>query len=305
MKNLYFLLFVASLFMGCSDDNSWNLATGNAVDENTERIRHNNGSTRLVPNPELLQKVINAPGTAAERHLNFYPNGMLKNITNAAGTILEYFIYSNGNLTSCYTGGATHTFTYDTNNRIATVNGYPTTYDAATGTYIFTFEVPNEEDLHDYQHRAEIAVNAEGYLLSKKNFFDLNNEYHYVAAVAYYQNGNLSGFGLNGGETGGGYEFEDTPNPLKFAMAAVSRTMILIAPGDRYGAPWMISDYISDNNISSNSYQLEDPETSTKIYTYNSAGLPTVQTTQNYYNGAPDGLPYTSRLYYYQGDVIP
>ncbi len=305
MKNLYLFLFAAFLLMSCSDDHSWNSSTGNPEDANTSRIGYNNGSTRLLPNPELLQKVINAPGTAAERHLNFYPNGMLKNITNAAGTVLEHFTYSNGNLTSCFSGGATHTFTYDANNRITTVDGYPTTYNAATGTYTFTFEVPDQEDLYDYQHRAEITVNADGYLVLKKNFFDLHNEYHYVAAVASYQNGNLMGFGLNGSEVGGNYEFENTANPLKLAMAAASRAMALVNPENRYGALWINAEYTSDNNISGRAYQAEDPETSDVTYTYNSAGLPAAQTTQNYYNGAPDGLPYTSRLYYYQGDAIP
>jgi hypothetical protein len=307
MKNFYLFIVLTAFFAGCTDDSQLLTPSESGKAQNTNRVGYDNGSIRaLVPNPELLQKIIQNPGNPYERQFNFYPNGLLQNITDATGNIIDHFEYDgNSNLITCLSLGNAHTFTYDGNNKVTTVDGYPTTYDAVASKYIFNYAVPDVDDLYDYQHRVEIAVDANGYLISKKNFYDQNNEYHYTAAIALYQNGNMSWYGVDGGTTGQNYQFDNHENPLKTAMVSISRAMILTNAYDRYNTPWLNGEYTSINNISFQGYQIEDPETTQISYTYNSSGLPVVQMTQNYYNGTSEGVPYESFRYYYQGDVIP
>jgi hypothetical protein len=68
---------------------------------------------------------------------------------------------------------------------------------------------------------------------------------------------------------------------------------------------WQHGSYSSLNNIVRLQYALEDPESNTFSYTFNSLGLPVTQVSQAYDFNEPSGNPITATYYYYQGDIVP
>jgi hypothetical protein len=257
--------------------------------------------------PTLLQKVIFHEGQPFEKQWHFYNNGLLKEITQADGTVIQSFTYdSNNNLLST----AGHTFTYDSGNIITTVDGYPVaySYDAAGGKYTFNYEIPVGEDPYDFPHRTEIIVNTDFLLLSKKVFFThpTNGEFFHQAEKTTYQNGNLVRALHTDGEAEQNYEFDSKSNPLKQALLPICRAMALVDGKSIYGNdPWIHGNYSSVNNISHIAFAAEDPESAFVIYDYNGINRPVIQTQYPVYNGEPDGPGVIAMRYYYQGDIVP
>jgi hypothetical protein len=258
--------------------------------------------------PTLLQKVVFAPGNAVEKHWNFYLNGLLKEITQPDGTVLQSFTYdANGNLLA----SAGHTFTYDSSNIITTVDGYPVSYgyDAAGGKYTFEYEVPAGEDAGiDFPHKTEIVVNSDLLPLTRRIFFNYpEGEVYFTPLNSVYQNGNLRTAAQQGGDTYQRYEYNSGANPLKTALLPVCRAMGLVDGNSQWPnlGNWQNGNFSSNNLVVHLQYALEDPESNTFTYTVNALGLPTSQISQYYDFGVPGGEPITSIHYYYQGDVVP
>lgn len=284
MKKLRAFLIAPFLFACSSDDVPVNLAD---------------------TDPTLLQKVIFNPGQPFERHWNFYGNGLLKEIKQADGTVIQSFSYdSNHNLIAT----AGHTFTYDGNNIITSVDGYPVSYDAIGGKYIFDYEIPVGEDPYDFPHRTEITVNPDFLLLSKKVFFtqSTGEEFFYEAEKTLYENGNLVSAWHTDFDTEQHYEFDNKSNPLKQALLPICRAMALVDGMSIYGNdPWINGMYSSNNNVSQLEYASEDPESAFFIYEYNGINLPVSQTQFPVYNSEPDGPAFVAVRFYYQGEIVP
>lgn len=256
-----------------------------------------------TPNPTLLTKIIFYPGLESERHWNFYPNGLLKEITSPSGSIIfQSFTYdNNGNLTSTTASATTHTFTYDSNNRVTSVDGYPVTYDSVGNKYVFHYEFPPDADPYDFPNRTEIALNADGFLTSKKVFYGIpENEYFYTARTATYLDGNMVATSASNFDVGSSHSFDGHANPLKTALAPISRVMILADPKNPYDALWVESLYTSQNNVMTINYAAEDPESNQLAYEYNDLGLPTQQGNQGFYHGVPEGEAFIAAYYQYQ-----
>ncbi|HMK06639.1 MAG TPA: hypothetical protein VK476_03855, partial [Flavobacterium sp.] len=87
--------------------------------------------------PTKLARVIFYPQTVSERIWFFYPNGLLQKITKHDGALVQTFTYdANSNLIKTvyisegWLPSYTNTYTYDSSNKIATINGQTVLYDA-------------------------------------------------------------------------------------------------------------------------------------------------------------------------------
>ncbi|MEO5775888.1 MAG: hypothetical protein ABIQ27_03225 [Flavobacterium sp.] len=120
MKKIIFLFALAATLFSCTDNDD------------------------TIVNDSDLQKVVFYGGTSNERQWNIN-NDLLTNITLADGTIVEEFTYDSQNrviLDVKYTSGViseTNTITYNSDNKISSINGLPYTFNAATRTYAYSY----------------------------------------------------------------------------------------------------------------------------------------------------------------------
>lgn len=256
-------------------------------------------SSGVAENPNLLQRVDFFPGLLIEQHWLFNADGVLTQITKADGTIVQDFTYdSNGRLTSAfivdYNGNTeTHTFTYDNNDFVNSVDGETVNYDTALDAY-YTGNLTTVYRL--------TKINSEKLLLEGRTVvMDIDetgtNETRWYEMYVSYSNGNLLGYGS--GDTCNSLTYDDKVNPLRNATLAICKAFSFIP-----NSPWVYGQYNSANNPLSLHYCLEDPESEIYHYTYNTNNLPQTQTRDNYYLGVyEDTIPTAN--YYYQGDVLP
>lgn len=277
MKKLYFILISICLLPSCSSD-----------------------STSIAePNPNLLQRVDFNPGLTNERRWFFNTDGFLNEITKADGTIVQNFTYdSNNRLTSSTLFNdngfnETHTFTYNNNDFVATVDGEIVNYDSALGAY-YTGDLNQGYRL--------TKINNDKLLIEGRTvFLDIDetgtNEIRLAEMSVYYLNNNVMSFYPN--ESCNSFTYDNNSNPLRNATLAICRAFSYIE-----NSRWVNGQNNSANNLLTQNYCLEDPESEVYQYTYNSNNLPVTQTRDNYYQGVYENT-ISSVKYYYQGDVIP
>ena len=250
--------------------------------------------------PTKLAKVIFYPNTLSERHWNFYPNGLLKEIIKPDGTILQSFVYDrNNNLLSSTVFNSntslnvSYNFTYDNNNHIDSYNGKVVTYNPTENSYTvhnnYTITNPSHYDEIDSW---EITLNNELLITSEKiNYLTSEgNWYEYGVAVA-YENNNMV-HNTNGIDpTEGNYQFDNKINPFKQPLLPICRAMSITNFNDQT-TKWAVGEYNSVNNVTHDGYDNNGQEEVNYSYQYNTNNLP-INQNSGYI------------LYYYQGNIIP
>ena len=278
MKKLYFLLicFVV-VCISCSSDSS---------------------SDSL--NPNLLQRVDFYPGTTYERRWNFNEDGLLTSITKADGTVVENFTYDSLNRLISSTAVSntgtteTHTFTYDSNDFVTTLDGVTINYDSSLDAYYTgdlntayrLTKLNNDKLLIDGK---SVVIDNDESGISESQWLQMSVNYsnnNIVSYFPYYENCNY-------------LSYDDKVNPLQNATRIISKPFSFVA-----GSRWAFNELVSANNALTHDYCSEDPESSIYHYTYNSNNLPITQTRDDYYNGVYENT-ISAAKYYYQGDVIP
>jgi hypothetical protein len=252
------------------------------------------------PNPNLLQRVDFYPGTPNERRWIFNSDGLLDEITKADGTVIQDFTYdSDDRLTSSTLFNdsginETHTFTYDNNDFVASVDGVSLNFSPSLNAYY-------TGDLNQYYEMTEI--NSEKLLVySKKALIEevevgQFEESVWFKLIVSYTNNNILGF--YPGEHCNYLTYDDKTNPLRNATLTICRAFSFVQE-----SRWP-SDYcISANNVLTHEYCSEDPESEVFHYTYNANDLPEEQVQDSFYLGTFESTRVSAK-YYYQGDVLP
>ena len=304
MKKIYALLVIIFITFSCSTSDDFT-SGGASLRQPVKPV------TRL--DPTKLARVIFYPGTTYERVWFFYPDGLLKKITNPNGTILKDFIYdSHKNLITSHTyssnGNSTYIFTYDSSNHITSVNGRAVTYNAVTNQYIFQYQPifsndPECPTCFDYADRTEITLNSDLLITDERTYYHSSDgDYSYGGMFAGYSDNNMAYVSGWTDPSGPSYSHDSKINPLKPALIPVCRAMAL-ANGS-YSEKFAIGEYNSINNVIRNDYGVGDPESEEYIIEYNSNDLPFRTTHKSYYHQTLESIR-ISALYYYQGDVIP
>ena len=194
-------------------------------------ISCSNDSSRVAVNPNLLQRVAFHPGTTFERRWNFNSEGLLTNITNSAGELVELFVYdSNNNVIQDvkYDSGSpteNYLITYDSSNKITTINGKHYNYSASDNRYYYT--AGNES--------FSCELNTDGLATHYSDFFDFPGEGDDIQTefTFQYESGNLlsmSGFGSSMSDVIINFTYGNSVNPLKNATLPVFRIKSLIDP---------------------------------------------------------------------------
>ena len=88
MNKIYSLLLLVLMSYSCSNDD--------VVSKDNPQQRKP-GRVINALDPTKLARVIFYPGTNNERRWFFYPNGLLKKIVDANGTLLQTFVYDTNN----------------------------------------------------------------------------------------------------------------------------------------------------------------------------------------------------------------
>lgn len=276
MRKFIFFFLSACTMISCSDDN---------------------GSSSEI-NPNLLQRIDFFPGTVSEKRWLFNSNGSLFQITKADGTVLQDFNYdSNNRLISAIHNEngfiETHTFTYDNNGFVATVDGMDVHYNSSLSAY-YTGDLNTNYRL--------TKINSEKLPLDGRSVFIENDESgitqtEWYEMLVYYTNNNVTGYSPS--DSCVSFSYDNKTNPLRNGTLAICRAFSFIA-----GSSWIDGQYNSVNNPVSQNYCSEDPESSRFQYNYNSNDLPVNQTRDDYYFGVYENTTLTAK-YYYQGDVLP
>lgn len=276
MKKFISLFVLAITFFSCSSDDS-----------------------SSTSNPNLLQRVDFYPGQPQENRWNFNSDGLLATITDADDNLIERFVYdSNNNVVqdTKYSSGApteNYLITYDSSNKITTINSRSYNYSISENRYYYT----------EGNETFSCELNADGLAKHYSDFFDfpdagddIQTEFNFQ-----YGNGNLlniSGFGSNMSDVIINFEYGNTVNPLKNATLPVLRIKSLTDPN-------FFNTGISSNSVKeTKTYAPGDPEKSIfgiLIYPSNKIELLTDQS----YSGSVLESSLTDSYYYYQGDVIP
>jgi hypothetical protein len=278
MKKLYFLLVSICLLTSCSSD-----------------------STSIAEtNPNLLQRVDFYPGLTFERRWFFNSDGLLNEITKADGTIVQNFTYDNQNRlinTTLFNADGTSTistFTYNSNNSVASINDVVLNYNSALDAFIFG-------DLTTQYN--SIKINSNGLLTYAKSVwidYDFDGTpieiFNSELGVIYSEN-NMTAYFPN--ESCNYFTYDTNTNPLRNATLAICKAYSFSVT-----LPWLYVNCISVNNVLEHKYCTEDPESELFNYTFNSNNLPVTQTRDNYYQGVYENTTATIN-YYYQGDVLP
>lgn len=278
MKKLYFLLISICLLTSCSDDSSTN-----------------------DPNPNFLQRVDFYPNLTFERRWLFNTNGLLNKITKADGTIVQNFTYDSNNRLISSTLfndngiNETHTFTYDNNDFVTSVDGVVVNYDSTINAY-YTGDLNQGYRL--------TKINNEKLLVEGKTAYtdyDVDVGYYEVILdnifVNYSNNNNVLYISPN--ESCSSFTYDSNSNPLRNATLAICKAFSYIE-----NSRWVNGQNNSTNNPLTQNYCSEDPESEVYHYSYNSNNLPITQTRDDYYNGVYENT-ISSAKYYYQGEVIP
>jgi hypothetical protein len=200
MQKILLLFVLAATLFSCSSDDGENL-------------------------PLVLQKVVFYKGSANERHWNI-ENGLLANITRADGSVAEAFTYDSQNRVIKevkYTNGVaseTNIITYDSDNKINSINGLGYNFNAATQTYAYSY---------GSSFTISCEVNAD---LLATNFTRTGTNagvYHMT-----YSNGNMTSFEKTANNTTDTKNFHFDANfgtnPIYDAVLAVARVKSLTDP---------------------------------------------------------------------------
>lgn len=260
-----------------------------------------NQDTSSSIDPTMLAKVIFNPGGGeSENHWSFYENGLLKDIKKPDGTILESFIYDENNnlLSNIINNGSTtttHTFTYDNDGHMASVNGIPIIYNAAENAYIKTQVGGDTYTDTYYLNEDQLLIRQESRIDTSEGVTMAWTDYG-----GFFNNGDLT-FYFESPIGEAGYHYFTHTNPLKATLLPILRTTFII---DSFRQKWYRGVYSSDHNVDSETYDSEGGESTQFAYEFNTIGLPISLTHNNYSFGNFEGS-ITATLYYYQGDVIP
>ena len=283
MKKLVCLVVLTFFSFSCSKS-----------DENETQVN--------VIDPTKVVKVIFFPGALNERHWNFNDNGLLKEITELDGTILQSFVYdTNNNLVNNTIHDIEYSeypiinnFTYDSNNYIISYNGQKVTYNALLNSYT----IHNKDGFSLIN--TEITLNDEQLIVNEKENYIEEVTYSVQGFKAHYINENMGGYAHNG-EGGTSYKYDNKINPLKQALLPICRAMGISNFGNAT-YKWAIGGYNSSNNVIFDDF--DDFDKYEFIYEYNSNNQPLTCTSKIYSSGVLLRTTLTT-FYYYQGDVIP
>lgn len=274
-KIILLFIFTITLFSCSSDDNN------------------------STVNPNLLKRVDFYPGTTFEKRWNFNSEGLVTSITNSDNELIESFVYdANNNIVQDikYSLGSpteNYLITYDSNNKITSINGKQYNYSVSENRYYYT--IGNESFSCD--------LNADGIAIHYFNFFDFPDEGDDVQTEFsfQYENGNLismSGFGTNIGDVEVNFNYGTVINPLKTATLPVLRIKSILDPH-------FFNNGISSINIKEyQSYATGDPETHSFGMLFHPNSKIEILTQENFSNGIFESS-FTNSHYYYQVDVLP
>ncbi|MCF6130927.1 hypothetical protein [Flavobacterium wongokense] len=259
----------------------------------------NDSTTSNEPNPNLLQRVDFYPGTPNEKQWIFNNEGILTEIVKADGTLVQDFIYDNNNRligSTVYHDDSTtegHTFTYDSNDFLTSVDGENIHYDNSLQAYY-------TGNLNSYYRLTKINSDKlllEGRTIQVDNDESGFNETIWSEMLVYYSGNNVTSYHPN--ESCNYLTYDSNVNPLRNATLSICRAFSFVQYSN-----WVDGQFNSTNNVLTHSYCAEDPESSVYHYTYNSNNLPQIQTSDSYYHGVFESTM-TSIKYYYQGDLLP
>ncbi|CAM3291840.1 hypothetical protein FLLO111716_01365 [Flavobacterium longum] len=258
---------------------------------------------------QLLQKMIEFPGTPSERHWNFNAVGQLTDIRHANDAVIADFTYdTNGNMvtwniyetTGPFMAG-NHIFTYDTNNRIASYNGIPVTFDPVTNLYTYTIYGNN-----GYSEAYYYTVNLEGLIVAESRTFTFapdDIDYDGGISAGLYLNGNLVRLYAGNANWQGNWTHVTIDNPLRPQLLPNIRAA-LFTHFDSPSGKMAGAEFASGQLESRQDYGLFDPDTDEFYYELNAQGKPQVKHRRYYYFDDLES-DYVSAIYYYQGDTIP
>lgn len=276
MKKFYFLFNFILICISCSTD-----------------------SSSIAVNPNLLQRVDYYPGTVSEKRWIFNGDGLLKEITKADGTVVQSFTYNSHNLltsSTVFNSGLTenHTFTYDNNDFVNTVDGQTLNYDTTIGAYYLgdlnqayqTFKINSDKLIANYE---SIYIDSDD---NGNPIPTLSSGYQ----VVYLNNNVISSYPY---DSCSAITHDGNTNPLRNATLSICRAFSFVPY-----FYWANSQYNSANNVLSSRYCTEDPESDVYHYTYNANNLPQQQTNDSYYFSTLETTSVSAK-YYYQGDVLP
>ena len=308
MKKIYALFVLAFITFSCSESDDF--SSGALSRQPIKTV------TRL--DPTKLAKVVFYPGNGSEKNYYFYPNGLVRKITNGNGTLYQSFTYDAANnliytqriSNSAWVESYTYTFTYDANNHITAVNGLAVIYNATTNQYIFQYQPTTSDNpdcptCYDYVDRTEITLNNDLLITNERTYY-LSSDGNYSHGGMYAGYNNNSNMVFVSGWTdpsGPSYQYDNKINPLKAALLPLCRAMTVVR-GMSYYERFATGENTSANNVIFNGYGDGDPESEEYIIEYNSNELPVKTTRKSYYFQTLE-LTQVSALYYYQGDVIP
>ncbi|QBZ96694.1 hypothetical protein [Flavobacterium sangjuense] len=277
MKKFYFLISFVIISISCSSD-----------------------SSEVTVNPNLLQRVDFYPGTSMETRWFFNSDGLLYEITKADGTIVQTFTYDSDNRLAGYTvfnadaTSSTHTFSYDSDDSVISIDGESLNYDSSLNAYIFgdltnyyTSITINIDKLLTYTKTVWVDYDWDGTPVEIINS-ELGIQYSDNNMVSYFPNESCNYF-----------TYDNKTNPLRNATLAICKAFSFSTT-----MPWPDNNCISANNVLTHDYCSEDPESEVFHYTFNANDLPLTQTRDNYYLGTYENTT-TSINYYYQGDALP
>ena len=173
MKKIVFLFVIFTTLISCSDNDD-----SNSI------------------NTDLLQRVDFYPSKTFENRWNFNSDGLLTTITDANNNLIEAFVYdSNNNIIqdikySSGTPSENYLITYNSNNKITSINSRSYDYNASENRYYYA----------DGNETFSCELNADGLATHYLDFFDFPGVSDDIQTefTFQYENGNLlniSGFG--------------------------------------------------------------------------------------------------------------
>ena len=297
MKKITSFLLLLFIAVSCSEYNVDTVLPTAESNGNTSRP----GPVDPKADPTKLSKVVLFPGQTYEKRLYFYPNGLLKRVANRFGTTYQTYIYdSNNNLTNVLSSNPS-VFTYDSNNHITSYNGAPVVYDAAANKYVYHYAPAND---YDWPDRREITLNDELLFTHDITYYTTlgdNQDYFYYSVQglqASYSGGNMTSYIYPTDPSGPSYTHDNKVNPLKAALLPVCRAMSMSYHDFTDGI------YNSANNVITNGYGIDDPESDVYEITYNANNLPVSTIVRSYSSGILESTRLDAQ-YYYQTNTLP
>lgn len=318
MKKIYSLLILVLISVSCSD-------ADDIISKENPQLRKP-GRVINALDPTKLVKVIVWPGIQnAEKHLYFYPNGLLRKITASNENVVKNFVYdANQDLVTINITAQSSTsvysinFTYDDMHRVTSMNGKEVNYDSVSNKYIINYDPtplpPNDPECPGcYDDLIKHEINLSSEYLATNEYFTYE-EYFTIGQppiqygnhgiyAGYYSNNNMAFTSNWTDPSGSTYSHDNKVNPLKAAMLPFGRAMAVFG----YDRQSRIAEGIfnSANNVIFDSYG-NDPvgQTTGYVIEYNANNLPITTTANSYYFGVLESSHIATR-YYYQGGPIP